>query len=116
MYGYVGGNPINRIDPKGLSPNGSCGCRQLMHEQTQLELELLLKVGGFYGGGGGALISMGIAIGWTPWGIALVSAGILTEIRGVYEFIDWAQRYGDWYIRMRRCQEREVFGTETGMW
>lgn len=61
---------------------------------------------------GGASVTVGVAI--FPYhpllGKVLIAAGIGLEIQGVREFIDWAQRYGQWLNEVQQCRFEDIGG------
>lgn len=70
-------------------------------------LEFISKGGLSYVGVGGAMITVGIVT--SPAhpivGGALIVGGCALEVKDVYEFIDWAKRYGASYNKIRAAQE-----------
>jgi len=71
--------------------------QQLMQQQQQLQLDLLLKIGGFYVGVGGAMISIGVIV--FPYhplaGGALVVGGVYQEVQGFVGFVDWVKAFAE---------------------
>jgi len=68
-----------------------------MQQQQQLQLDLLLKIGGFYVGVGGAMISIGVIV--FPYhplaGGALVVGGVYQEVQGFVGFVDWVKAFAE---------------------
>ncbi|MCL0069020.1 hypothetical protein M1N42_04725 [Thermodesulfovibrionales bacterium] len=75
---YCRNNPVNAIDPYGLSE-----WEKLMEEHEQLVHEFFWEVIGLYAIPAIPLITLGVIIGWTPMGVAMVAGGGFFLWRGM---------------------------------
>ena len=72
---------------------------------------MLIKIGVFEVGAGGVLFGLGgavLPISQVAGGI-LIGTGIVVETKGILDFKDWAERYGEVLRKIRQHQEQGVF-------
>jgi hypothetical protein len=82
-----------------------------MREQNQLLLEALGRLFEHFVGLGGA-IAMYFGIISGPIGWVCLAVGIGLEVHATIGWADWAQRWGDLQMRIKRYQYRKAFGED----